>query len=440
MLNSDVFISYRRKDTEFVRQLSDALKQKQLEVWVDWEDIAPGSKDFTDDIRKGIEGANSFIAVLSPDYLTSEYCINELNYAVQNHKYLLPIVYRAFEDTSAPPSISHINWIYFCEHAGNLHPFDESLTKLFGALTTDQDFIRMHTQLLVRAREWESRGKAEGFLLSGEALMDAETFLNKSVSKEPKPSQLHADYVLASHQAEQKQLAYQHKLERQARSRMRLLVLLLGIMLVLGASTLAGFYAFVRNTTFETAKSNLTTTLKILATGIDVDELTQLVNHWERDGSESRADPLYFKSLLWLKSVHEADPRMYPYIYVQDKDGKIGYIADVYTTLDSSASEPTLQGATPEDLKTYQIKGLDSPTIELSSYQDRTGDWLSGFAPIKNRRGTVIAGIAVNMQMAEVFQPLNEIGSAGFNIGIFFAISFVVGAVIFVVVRYENSQ
>jgi hypothetical protein len=37
----DVFISYSRKDTAFVRRLSDAPEQRQREPWVDWEGIRP---------------------------------------------------------------------------------------------------------------------------------------------------------------------------------------------------------------------------------------------------------------------------------------------------------------------------------------------------------------------------------------------------------------
>ncbi|MBV9465035.1 MAG: toll/interleukin-1 receptor domain-containing protein, partial [Solirubrobacterales bacterium] len=36
-----VFISYSRRDQGFVKRLHDALKSRQYEVWVDWEDIPP---------------------------------------------------------------------------------------------------------------------------------------------------------------------------------------------------------------------------------------------------------------------------------------------------------------------------------------------------------------------------------------------------------------
>ena len=36
---TDVFISYSRKDIAFARLLHEALLEKELEPWIDWQDI-----------------------------------------------------------------------------------------------------------------------------------------------------------------------------------------------------------------------------------------------------------------------------------------------------------------------------------------------------------------------------------------------------------------
>jgi len=111
---SDVFVSYRRKDVEFTKKLVQALQDAGKEVWIDWEDIPPGSEGFSDDIRRGLEGADAFIAILSPDYLESTYCVDlELGNAVKMNKKLIPIVLKKFDDYPIPQGIGHINWIYF---------------------------------------------------------------------------------------------------------------------------------------------------------------------------------------------------------------------------------------------------------------------------------------------------------------------------------------
>ena len=38
---SDVFISYSRRDIDFVRHLFDQLTARDREPWADWQDISP---------------------------------------------------------------------------------------------------------------------------------------------------------------------------------------------------------------------------------------------------------------------------------------------------------------------------------------------------------------------------------------------------------------
>jgi len=49
---TDVFISYSRKDSDFMRRLHEALTKHQRDIWVDWEDI-PLSADWWKEICAG---------------------------------------------------------------------------------------------------------------------------------------------------------------------------------------------------------------------------------------------------------------------------------------------------------------------------------------------------------------------------------------------------
>ncbi|HEX2908956.1 MAG TPA: toll/interleukin-1 receptor domain-containing protein, partial [Phototrophicaceae bacterium] len=69
----DVFISYSRKDKEFVRRLVKRLADQNYDVWVDFEDI-PAATDWWAEICQGIEGSHTTLYVISPDSLESEYC------------------------------------------------------------------------------------------------------------------------------------------------------------------------------------------------------------------------------------------------------------------------------------------------------------------------------------------------------------------------------
>ena len=61
----DLFISYSRKDKDFVHRLDEALKRRGREAWVDLEDIRP-TEEFMQAIYGAIEGADTFIFVLTP--------------------------------------------------------------------------------------------------------------------------------------------------------------------------------------------------------------------------------------------------------------------------------------------------------------------------------------------------------------------------------------
>ena len=57
---ADIFISYSRKDKDFVRRLDEALKSRGREAWVDWEDIRP-TEEWMQAIYAAIEGADTFM-------------------------------------------------------------------------------------------------------------------------------------------------------------------------------------------------------------------------------------------------------------------------------------------------------------------------------------------------------------------------------------------
>jgi WD40 repeat protein len=202
MNTSDVFISYRRKDVEFVKQLSAAFTQQQRDVWVDWEDIPPGVSDFSREIGMGIEGANIFVAVLSPDYLGSEYCLHELDYADQLNKRIIPIVYRSIDGSAVPECIRLINWVYFIPHAGQVNEFSTAFQAVLQAMDTNYDYVREHTRLLARALDWQNSEKNSSFFLSGDELNAAEQWLSTAAGQSPHPAHIQTDYILRSRQSQ----------------------------------------------------------------------------------------------------------------------------------------------------------------------------------------------------------------------------------------------
>lgn len=189
-----------RSDVEFVKRLVESLHQQGKEVWVDWEDIPPGVEGFADEIKRGIEGADAFLSVLTVDYLLSDYCVEmELAYAVKLNKRIIPIVLSKFEGMNVPRGIGHINWIYFTPHAGQKNTYEESFPKVVEVMHADLDHVRHHKRFMLRYIEWDENKRASSYLLNGDEITQAQAWLMGAVGKDPAPTDLHKLYITASH-------------------------------------------------------------------------------------------------------------------------------------------------------------------------------------------------------------------------------------------------
>jgi WD40 repeat protein len=190
---ADVFISYSRQDREFVRRLHESLAACDRDTWVDWEDIPP-TAEWLAEIFAAIEGANAFLFILSPDSAISEVCQKELAHAVVHNKRLIPVVCREVNSKDVLESLSKLNWIFLRES----DDFDAGVEKLLEAVGTDLDWVKAHTRLLTRAIEWDGKGHDKSCLLRGSDLKEAESWLARSGDKEPKPTEIQGQYILAS--------------------------------------------------------------------------------------------------------------------------------------------------------------------------------------------------------------------------------------------------
>ena len=192
---TDVFISYAREDKAFVKCLFEAFEAHGREVWVDWEGI-PSTAEWLAEIYAAIEAADAFVFVISPDSVASEVCGLELAHAVEHNKRLMPIVRRDVDSKAVPQALAALNWIFFRES----DDFDGAFQSLIEAIATDLDWVRAHTRLLVRAVEWDSKGRDNSFVLRGNDLEEAERWLAQGPTKDPQPTTLQTQYIMASRQ------------------------------------------------------------------------------------------------------------------------------------------------------------------------------------------------------------------------------------------------
>src|SRR4030095_15067999 len=105
-----IFISYSRKDIEFAKRLTAELQKGELDFWIDWEGIPP-TVDWWQEIQKGIEEADVFLFMISPDSAKSKICGQEIDHAVKNGKRIIPIMAREIDWQDTPRQLGHLNFI-----------------------------------------------------------------------------------------------------------------------------------------------------------------------------------------------------------------------------------------------------------------------------------------------------------------------------------------
>jgi hypothetical protein len=135
--------------------------------------------------------------VISPESVASAKCRKEIDHAVANNKRMVPIFYRPVPDEAIPEALGKFQRLNFDDNDN----FDSRLAALVAALDTDLAWVQDHTRLLTRAKEWEREGRDSSFLLRGKDLREAEQWVVESAVREPKPTTLHSQYILASRQA-----------------------------------------------------------------------------------------------------------------------------------------------------------------------------------------------------------------------------------------------
>jgi hypothetical protein len=164
----------------FARRLHDALSAAGRDpAWDQDHAVVPFSAPYKAEIATAIAGSEKFIFVISPDSLDSGPCTAELAAAVESSKQVIPLLRRQARDGQPiAEAVAERNWIFLDDDAR----FEATLAELIEALDTDLDWVKTHTRLLVRAREWTGgRGdRSSGDrsrLLRGRDLRAAEAWL-----------------------------------------------------------------------------------------------------------------------------------------------------------------------------------------------------------------------------------------------------------------------
>jgi len=291
----DVFLSYSRRDTEFVRELAGALTGRGKDVWVDYQDILP-TEDWWRRVRLGIEASKAFAAVLTPDFLASVVAGKELAHAVESHKRLVPLLRRGIDESAAPAELTAPNWIRFTDG----DEFDGAVDELVRALETDLEWLDAHARLLVRAQEWDGRGRDTSPLLRGRELVEAEAWAAEQGAHAETATALQREYVLASRRADTH------------RRRVRLGLVLAALFVSLALTAFALVQRSQAITRSKIALSRQLATSSLLQLSVDPQQALVLAIRAARARHTDEAERALREAILGARAVARLDNRRNP--------------------------------------------------------------------------------------------------------------------------------
>jgi photosystem II stability/assembly factor-like uncharacterized protein len=103
------FFSYSRNDSEFVLRLAEDLKAAGANVWLDQLDIEPGQR-WARAVQEALVSSPRVLVVLSPSSVESSNVQDEVTFALEERKIVIPILY---QDCKIPLQIRGLHYADF---------------------------------------------------------------------------------------------------------------------------------------------------------------------------------------------------------------------------------------------------------------------------------------------------------------------------------------
>jgi hypothetical protein len=119
------FFSYSRKDSEFAVRLATDLRASGATVWLDQLDISPG-RHWDRAVEDALTNCPRMLVVLSPFSVDSKPVMDEVSFALEEEKDVIPVLYR---DCKIPFRLRRVQYVDFRTE------YDRGLSDLLKALS-----------------------------------------------------------------------------------------------------------------------------------------------------------------------------------------------------------------------------------------------------------------------------------------------------------------
>ncbi len=136
--SSFFFMSYSREDVSYQKRVISELRQRGINVWLDTENLIPGSPAWEREIERAIRAASGIIVLLSPAANNSEWVRREISFAEQNEKRIFPVLIHGDEDDSIPLRLSSHQRVDLRRN------FDDGIAELENALKEHLGVTAVH--------------------------------------------------------------------------------------------------------------------------------------------------------------------------------------------------------------------------------------------------------------------------------------------------------
>ncbi|NEQ32322.1 MAG: TIR domain-containing protein [Leptolyngbya sp. SIO4C5] len=168
-------------------------------VWNRRLDVVSGENVQTA-ILRGIAEADNFVFLLSNASLRSETCRQELAYAIELNKRIIPVLARRIAAEVLPPELAHLQVIDLTDNQNESDYLDDE-NQLLKTLKQEADYHRLHKLLLAQAQKWQQQKQNPSILLRGQTLQRYISWLKLAQGRDRyRPTQLQIEFVEASRQ------------------------------------------------------------------------------------------------------------------------------------------------------------------------------------------------------------------------------------------------
>ena len=88
------FVSYAREDRDIALRLTDDLRAAGVDVWIDHRNIR-GGDPWDEAVETALRQSPTMLVILSPDAVQSRSVMDEVSYALEEGKRVVPVLHRA---------------------------------------------------------------------------------------------------------------------------------------------------------------------------------------------------------------------------------------------------------------------------------------------------------------------------------------------------------